>query len=278
MKYLVVGDTHTKLPILWKVKELSPKYDKIIFLGDYVDEWDTPAETSYNFLNELIQFKKENLDKIILIGGNHDCSNWFEGVFICSGYDRTGYKQSLLKPLFQNNQELFDICYFDTYMFSHGGFTSGWVKELFKQLKITQKEYKPILKNNPQWLADLINESFHSIIKQEPDPLSVHNKIFFKLADVSAYRGGTNNFGSPLWADYDELITNPLPYLNQIVGHTPVHTISFHHFKNGDSSSNELIFCDTFSLYSDHTPIGDNSVLEFDSDTLRTNVLSDILE
>ena len=74
---LVVGDLHTKIDILEKAISYfdnDSTIEKIIFLGDYVDDWNKPPEASYNLLTRLITFKKAYPDKVILLLGNHDFS------------------------------------------------------------------------------------------------------------------------------------------------------------------------------------------------------------
>lgn len=70
MKIMIVPDTHGR--DFWK-QAIDSDADKIIFLGDYLDHY--PDESTYyhdiaNFL-EILDFKKNNPDKVILLLGNH---------------------------------------------------------------------------------------------------------------------------------------------------------------------------------------------------------------
>ena len=72
---LVVGDLHTKFDILEKAISYfndDSSIERIIFLGDYVDDWNKPPEASYNLLTRLITLKKAYPDKVVLLLGNHD--------------------------------------------------------------------------------------------------------------------------------------------------------------------------------------------------------------
>lgn len=71
MKVRVIGDIHGES--WWK--ELANDIDKIdlcIFLGDYVDSYTVSNEDMINNLLDIIQFKKDNSDKVILLYGNHE--------------------------------------------------------------------------------------------------------------------------------------------------------------------------------------------------------------
>lgn len=69
-KVLVLGDTHGRT--LWKdiVEKENP--DKVIFLGDYVSTHEgISAEQQLSNLEEILTYKENNLDKVILLRGNH---------------------------------------------------------------------------------------------------------------------------------------------------------------------------------------------------------------
>jgi predicted phosphodiesterase len=73
-KILVIPDVHGRS--FWK--EATEKYDqeceKIIFLGDYVDPYQDEGFTrkdAIRTLEEIIEFKLENKDKVVMLLGNH---------------------------------------------------------------------------------------------------------------------------------------------------------------------------------------------------------------
>lgn len=78
MKYLIFGDLHCRT--VWKdiVAKESDSCDKIIFLGDYTCpkevKLDDPTDAC-GFLYEVLDFKDQNPDKVILLRGNHDCAS-----------------------------------------------------------------------------------------------------------------------------------------------------------------------------------------------------------
>lgn len=245
---LFVGDLHCKYHILERVIELGEGYDSVIFLGDYVDDWNAVPEASYNLLNRLIEYKKSNPKKVIALLGNHECSEWLGRPFACSGY--TPLTSNLVKPLFDKYEYLFDIAYApDKYTIcSHAGFTKSWVKQTFN------KNFRSAVA-----LAKAINRAFHNRDNAESTHQKEYEEIFYHLADVGCSRGGWIE-PSPLWADKKELIADRLNDITQIVGHTPVQTVTFY-----ENPNTELYFCDTFSTYRDGIYIGDCSLLAFEN-------------
>lgn len=85
-KILVLGDTHGRP--FWKEIIEKENPDKIIFLGDYVSTHEgISAEQQLSNLEEILTYKENNPDKVILLRGNHDTQHlgyyWAE----CSGWD-----------------------------------------------------------------------------------------------------------------------------------------------------------------------------------------------
>lgn len=201
MEVLSIGDTHGN-NVLERVKELVPKYDKIIFVGDYVDSFTLDNITINKNLIDLIEFKKENLDKVILLLGNHDLHYLYdEMIHRCTGY-RPEVKFDL-QDIFKNNKQLFQLAFqIDNYIWTHAGITTGWYEYRFSKF-LKDKEEKP--------LADQLNLAF-----------DLYEKTLF---DVGWRRGGIQDVGGPLWADKIELINNPLKNYHQIVGHTRLENI-----------------------------------------------------
>lgn len=70
MKILVLGDIHGRT--IWKdiIEKENP--DKVIFLGDYVSTHDNiSADQQLSNLNNILNYKEENSDKVVLLRGNH---------------------------------------------------------------------------------------------------------------------------------------------------------------------------------------------------------------
>ena len=71
---------------------------------------------------------------------------------------------------------------------------------------------------------------------------------------VGGARGGWSAPG-PLWADKSELLGDPFPHLNQVVGHSPVEGCQAWASPEGG----KVVFVDTFSTYPDGRHVGDCS-------------------
>lgn len=249
MKILCVGDIHAKPWVVHAVEALKDDYDRIIFLGDYVDGWNAHPLLSRDALEAVTAFYNQNKFKVILLRGNHDFSEYYgyrKREFLCSGFDYGIYNecQSLYEDNWGNMLTV-DIEHNDPdspegdYWVSHAGITSGWDK---------------------QW-----EEYWDSLTFDQRCKTSLLDTEYF-LDQVGSVRGGSSLNPSPIWADKSELIASPKPFVNQIVGHTPVKTITCHEFKNGDGARNKIFFCDTFSTYRDGTPYGDGSCLSLDTE------------
>jgi len=206
-KIIIIGDIHGRF--IWKdIIELNPDFDKVIFLGDYHDIYENEFlnknwhSNSIKNLKEIIEFKKQNLDKVVLILGNHD-THYMDDISTCSRFD---YKNSInLKQLFRENKELFQYAYqIDNNFFCHAGITKGWMDTV---------ELKGLKKDNSN-LADVINE------------LSKTDIGMRQLNFISVYRGGWNTHAGITWTDSEEFFNfNKVPQLHQYVGHNKVKSI-----------------------------------------------------
>lgn len=129
MSLIALGDIHGR--DIWKeiVKKESGA-EKIVFIGDYFDSHEriTTEKQIVNF-QEIVDFAKENKDRVVLIIGNHD----FHYLDACrmpySGYQGTYDKEigELLKNAIAD--ELMQMCFVkDDVCFTHAGVTQSWCK------------------------------------------------------------------------------------------------------------------------------------------------------
>jgi hypothetical protein len=227
MKLIVIGDTHGR--DTWKYYPLN-EYDKVIFIGDYVDSYDKTDEEIIKNLQDIIQYKKDNMDRCVLLLGNHDVMYLFSySSHGCSGFRLTYYHT--LHHLFESNKDLFQTAYqinmFDKkYLFTHAGVTSIWWKRFQKSLK--DNSYETLNSS----MADILNNEF-----------KLNN---YTLFEVGSMRGGGHKSGGPFWADKSESTAWSLPNYCQIVGHTPVKEICTHEWREGNSS---ITYCDNIGYY-----------------------------
>lgn len=185
MKVIVVPDVHSRT--FWK-DVVNVKCDKIIFLGDYVDPYPSEdPETLYDnpvdCLEEIIQFKRDNFEKVELLYGNHILHYVLNGFPESSRYNRIS--SGLYERIIKENQNLFTIGYvIDNVIFTHAGITKEWAKLLNKSVL----EVGKFLQQSIDFDKDFVNYGY--------------------LAAVSYYRGGWDSCGSCEWADIREHINH----------------------------------------------------------------------
>jgi len=70
MKIIAIGDTHGDP--LWKsIVNVEKDAGLFVFIGDYFDSFLYSLEQQINNFKDIIQFKKDNMNKVILLVGNH---------------------------------------------------------------------------------------------------------------------------------------------------------------------------------------------------------------
>lgn len=193
-KYLIVPDVHGRT--FWQeAKRLISEVDRVIFLGDYLDPYPheyITREQAIEQFKEIIQFKKDNLNKVILLLGNHDCAYCYN-FGSASRYDYENEEE--IKQLFKNNMDLFRLYYFSDFcLFSHAGVTNDWLKNSIKT-------------NIDGFLDKTLKE------------------IIPYLWEVSFMRGGWTDTGSLIWSDVREGDREETFY--QVFGHTQLESKPF---------------------------------------------------
>lgn len=190
-KILIIPDVHGRT--FWKhAIECVDSYEKIVFLGDYLDPYPHEGilfQQAVDNFEEILDFKKKNLDKVVLLLGNHDWHYVEEDFMDCSRLNR-GRRSELHYTYYEKNLDLFQLVFIPeshNILFSHAGVYQEWLDKY--QLSI----------------QNLIDQDFS----------------YHFLEDISGYRGGWNTVGSPIWADIQENNLHELVAgYYQIVGHT----------------------------------------------------------
>ena len=201
MTIVPIGDLHGRNT--WKE---VPNADIHVFIGDYTDSFHKTDKEIMDNLLDVIEFKKANPDKVILLWGNHDVQYALvpptaDNKYLCSGYRSIQHWD--LYPVFRDNFDLFQYAYeYDKYLFTHAGVHQGWYEYRF------QPETEHDL--NICSLSDKLNQSF--LIKA--------NYLF----DVGHLRGGYRPMGGPLWL-HKYPARKYLKGYHHIVGHTEIKKI-----------------------------------------------------
>lgn len=193
MKILVLPDIHGRNFWVEPSKHVD-EYDKVIFLGDYFDpypfEGNTVEDAIANF-EGIIDFKKANEDKVVLLLGNHDMPYFSKEFYGLSSYHcRHSTKfHNTIAALFDENREWFKIAHVeDDVLFTHAGCTSEWLIDVF-----TDKY--PI--KGQQTIDDLVF-SLNNLLNT-----SEGLKFLYRVGNE---RGGWDKNGSCIWADVNELL------------------------------------------------------------------------
>ncbi len=211
MKIISISDIHGRP--YWKEIDVN-QYDKVIFVGDYVDSYDRRDVEILTNLEAIIELKKEYPDKVVLLLGNHDIGY----MFLNEGYNCSGFRPAMqinLMPLFKLNKDLFQIAFqIGKHIWTHAGISKGWYDYNREDIERIASTFET------KDLADTLNHMLH--LKE--------NRL---LHQVGNYRGGSYQFGGITWADRKETKNDYLPGYFQIVGHTPCDVIMHYGDENG---------------------------------------------
>jgi hypothetical protein len=196
MKHVIIGDLHGN--DYWKGINIKA-YEKVVFLGDYVDHWNMSDLKIEQNLQDVIELKKKHPKKVELLLGNHDVQYLYFPHFMCSGFRPS--MQRLLTFLFNINKDIFKVAYQrGNHLFTHAGVTNSWYKE-FLELSLLKK-----IQDDQNSIADLLNK-----IDQTSQRSLLHR--------AGSSRGGFGP-GGITWADRKEMIADMLDGYHQVVGHT----------------------------------------------------------
>ena len=208
-RYLVIGDIHGRT--IWKniIEKENP--DITIFLGDYVTSHDNiPISEQITNLEEILKYKESNIDKVILLRGNHDLQflgyYWAE----CSGYNPELAKYMLsIKDRFLSLTQWIYI--YDKTIFSHAGISKVW----------------------------LGNNKIEDINNMEPSE-------YFGFTPDNLYDYyGTSETQPLTWIRPQVLFTCNINGWNQVVGHTPV-IFDIIHLKG--TKEEDIWLCDALGI------------------------------
>ena len=200
MKVIILGDIHGRT--LWKKVIEKENYDKIIFIGDYMDSFDVPGVDQLSNFKEIIKFKKDNMEKVVLLFGNHDY-HYLPGIKEhYSGYQP--YLSFDIGQLIEDNKHLFCACYIhNNFLISHAGITDTWYKEVNKSF---EEKYWEVYED--------LDKKINIWFKFYPQ--------FFGFATNSLDPYGNDVRQSPFWVRPQALSKNKNKFKDyiQIVGHT----------------------------------------------------------
>ena len=219
MRILCVGDVHNKPEIFKKALQIADKEscDKVLLMGDYLDDFGDTPETTFDTINELNKTLED--PRVIALIGNHELS-YLEDQR-CPGWSSA---KRFLVDTYLPRRKLALSYQESNWLFTHAGLTGRWWKYA-NRLNIT-----PGNKQEPTYVQQEHGESYSEWLNRYWDTYPGIYK------SIGKERGGFG-IGSPLWADWDELTKHNIPGINQVVGHTPGDSVR-HKDHNGDQ-----LFC-----------------------------------
>lgn len=218
MKILVLGDIHGRS--IWKdiIEKENP--DKIIFLGDYVSTHENISAKQQLFnLEDILNYKEENSDKVILLRGNHDiqhlgyywanCSGYY--LIICQYMSESNFKERFLKltQWIHIDENLNTI-------FSHAGISSIWMDN-----------------SNINSIYDINNLEPTELFEFNPDS-------FYDYYGDSVTQ-------PPIWIRPTSLCKCNISGWDQVVGHTPVRQ-DIVNIKKTTKENRNIWLCDALKL------------------------------
>lgn len=241
-KTMFVGDLHGKpdlLPLISHAAERE-RANRIVLLGDICDDWQLSNNMMAAWFKTFADWHRSESRQreVVTLVGNHDVPYLLNNG--SASFDRVrniapGFRPGAHRRVHDLMQHIpFKLAWTDgSLIATHAGITEPWeIRHDLRGLFIRDMTaWLNMQLNHPTTLASLYME-------------------------IGAARGGDSKTPSPLWADKSELLAKGERRIPQVVGHTPVPTVT---------QDDDFWFCDTFSTTSDGRPIGDGSLLVKDS-------------
>lgn len=196
---IIIPDVHGRQ--FWRYPAVTYRQASFVFLGDYLDPYDNIEDSIvFQELEDIVAFKKAYPNRVTLLLGNHDLHYLSDRIIKGSRYDEINEERNT--AFFHNNRCCFQIAFEIMvngmrYLFSHAGVGRMWIKD-FAHLK------------DEDITAEWLNRCMNSY------------DFYDALNQVSAERGGPEQYGSMIWADVQEQLSTPnvMMGLTQVFGHT----------------------------------------------------------
>lgn len=244
-KILVIGDVHGRK--VWKRLVQEQEYDLVVFVGDYFDPYDNISrEDLIKNFKEIVEFKRSQPEKVILLFGNHDL-HYLGYTDTWSRYDRRIKPQveELIVPLIDSKE--IQLFYFDDenrILFSHAGLSYYWYDIFVRKSKdqyIYSKPFRELYekfesayewKMSEDQLKQMVSELNTKFWEKDVDFMK--SLGFVSLDRFDMY--GTHPTNSPLWIRPEGLAESKLVVLGeegeqieiiQVIGHTQLYKVAF---------------------------------------------------
>jgi predicted MPP superfamily phosphohydrolase len=168
MKIIAVGDVHGRN--CWEQIANSQTFDKLIFIGDYFDSFNIPAQGQIRNFREIVAYKEANPEKIILLTGNHDFHYLPVARSINETYsgsqDRYAFQ---IGHLLQQHSSLLQVCYrWEDYLFTHAGVTKTWLDQAGYKGEEIEAFINDLFRYKPQKFLFNGNDPYRDDVTQSP--------------------------------------------------------------------------------------------------------------
>lgn len=220
MRIIALGDTHGRTD--WKRIVEEETFDKVVFLGDYFDSHDfITAEQQMDNFQDLLAYKRANVEKVVLLIGNHDFHYHRKISQTYSGYEY--FSEFEIQDLFQFalEEDLVQMCFlYQKILFTHAGITKTWAKANKIDLNNLENSINQLFKNTPKafgYNPGKLNDPYGEEICQ-----------------------------TPIWVRPKSLRQNAIEGFTQVVGHTP---------QPGIRLDDKIIFIDTIGTSGEYLSI-----------------------
>lgn len=204
MRVLSIGDIHGHTTWEKIVKQYGKEVDHIVFVGDYLDSFIVPhTYQALNFEN-LIKFKKANMEKVTLLIGNHDIP-YMDSNLNCPGFSET--VDTLIKPTLHKaiKSNLFKVATcIDGILYSHAGFTDYWLNSM------------DIKYSDGNDIANAVNGIYYS----QKTNLKWLHYVRNPNGPTRIIDTGDDIWQGPTWVRPNALISDKPYGITQVVGHT----------------------------------------------------------
>lgn len=231
---LFVGDLHCKqelvLPYVSKaIEEFA--VSKVVFLGDYVDDWHVCDAEAVIALDFHVKWYKSWSKKVEVVNlcGNHDFCYLFKDPTVASGH-MYSIEKSVAYRLGKLDLKA-SCCVGNRYICTHAGVTKEWAK-----------------------LANISKESSPSDVSYQLNRIISSSEA--RLLNMCGSSRGGEGIPGPLWSDVSDM-ENDAFEADQIVGHSPVSQVSC----TASVSQSKTYFCDTMSVLPSGRAVGDASMM-----------------
>ncbi len=206
MKLIALGDLHGRK--IWKTICKEADFDKAVFVGDYFDSHEgIPATQQIEVFCEVIDWKRSQGERVVLLLGNHDYHYLRCTHDRYSGFQPGYYK--LIQRLLEDalDESLIQICHtVGQFLFVHAGITKTWFRHALGREAFDS--------------GSELEQAMWQLFLRQP-----HQFGFLPGPRRDPY--GEEPCQSPLWVRPRSLLSDALEGFVQVVGHTVQPAIRF---------------------------------------------------